>query len=70
MFYQDYAAGPWLCQELGSLLLPHPLPTRRRRCIMVAEPEDLVGPMLLLASEAGGYLTGQTITVDSGQLMM
>ncbi len=37
---------------------------------MVAEPEDLVGPMLLLASEAGGYLTGQTITVDSGQLMM
>lgn len=29
-------------------------------------PEDLVGPALLLASDAGSYLTGQLLTVDGG----
>ncbi len=46
---------------------------RQRKAVplgRLAEPENLVGPVLLLASEAGGYLTGQTITVDGGQLMM
>ncbi len=36
----------------------------------IAEPEDMVGPILLLASEPGRFITGQTITVDGGQLMM
>jgi NAD(P)-dependent dehydrogenase (short-subunit alcohol dehydrogenase family) len=36
----------------------------------LAEPEDLVGPILLLASEAGSFITGQDITVDGGQLML
>lgn len=36
----------------------------------LAEPEDMVGPVLLLASEQGRFITGQTITVDGGQLMM
>lgn len=31
-------------------------------------PNELVGPMLLLASEAGGYVTGTTIVVDGGYL--
>ena len=31
-------------------------------------PEELVGPALLLASDAGSYITGQTITVDGGFL--
>ena len=30
------------------------------------EPEDLVGPMVMLASEAGGFVTGQVIYVDGG----
>ncbi|MGL6073792.1 MAG: SDR family NAD(P)-dependent oxidoreductase [Fimbriiglobus sp.] len=31
-----------------------------------AEPTELVGPMLLLASDAGSYVTGTTLFVDGG----
>ena len=30
------------------------------------QPHELVGPALLLASEAGSYITGETIVVDGG----
>jgi NAD(P)-dependent dehydrogenase (short-subunit alcohol dehydrogenase family) len=32
------------------------------------DPTELVGPALLLASEAGSYITGQTLFVDGGYL--
>ena len=32
----------------------------------VEEPEDLVGPVLFLASEDAAFMTGQTINVDGG----
>ena len=34
------------------------------------KPEDLVGIALLLASDAGGYITGETIHVNGGMLMV
>ena len=33
------------------------------------DPKELVGPALLLASDAGSYITGQTIVVDGGFLV-
>src|SRR5262245_47903921 len=33
-----------------------------------AQPRELVGPLLMLCSEAGSYVTGQTIFVDGGWL--
>src|SRR5438477_10818701 len=30
------------------------------------DPRELAGPVLLLASEAGSYITGQTLIVDGG----
>ncbi|QYU69865.1 SDR family oxidoreductase [Leptolyngbya sp. 15MV] len=37
------------------------IPQRR-----LGTPEDLTGPLLLLASEAGAHMTGSVITVDGG----
>ncbi|MDY0169869.1 MAG: SDR family oxidoreductase [Thermoguttaceae bacterium] len=33
-----------------------------------AQPEELIGPALLLASEAGSYITGTCLVVDGGAL--
>ncbi len=33
------------------------------------EPKELAGPALLLCSDAGGYITGQTLVVDGGYLV-
>lgn len=32
-------------------------------------PEDLVGAVMFLSSEAAGFITGQTLNVDGGQIM-
>lgn len=33
----------------------------------LAEPEDIVGPSILLASPAGSYISGQVILIDGGR---
>ncbi|MEJ8571594.1 SDR family NAD(P)-dependent oxidoreductase [Microbaculum marinum] len=39
---------------------------RRTAMGRLGEPEDLAGALLLLASDAGSFITGQTIFVDGG----
>jgi len=35
----------------------------------IGQPEDLVGPAIFLASDAAGFITGQTILVNGGSIM-
>jgi NAD(P)-dependent dehydrogenase (short-subunit alcohol dehydrogenase family) len=62
------APGPFLTDLPGRLLSQ---PEKDAFAKMTAlgrwgEPNELVGPALLLASEAGSYITGETIVVDGG----
>jgi len=43
---------------------------RRRRCFQRDQyPQDLVGTVIFLASDASDFITGQTINVDGGTNM-
>ena len=36
----------------------------------IAQPEDIVGPILFLLSDAASYITGQTLHINGGALMV
>lgn len=64
------APGPFLTDLPASVLSAAEKKTFADRTALGrwGEPRELVGPALLLATEAGSYITGQTIVVDGGYL--
>jgi NAD(P)-dependent dehydrogenase (short-subunit alcohol dehydrogenase family) len=64
------APGPFLTDLPGRLLSAEDKQRFAKRTALGrwGEPSELVGPMLLLASDAGSYITGQTLVVDGGYL--
>jgi NAD(P)-dependent dehydrogenase (short-subunit alcohol dehydrogenase family) len=65
------APGPFLTDLPGKLLSDEQKKVFASRTALGrwAEPRELAGPALLLASEAGGYITGASLVVDGGTLV-
>jgi 3-oxoacyl-[acyl-carrier protein] reductase len=63
-------APGWIVTEINSDYLAGPGAGMTRQIPMgrFGDPRDLDGPLLLLASDAGRYITGATVVVDGGQL--
>jgi NAD(P)-dependent dehydrogenase (short-subunit alcohol dehydrogenase family) len=64
------APGPFLTDLPGGILSAAEKKVFADRTAVGrwGEPRELVGPALLLASDAGSYITGQTLIVDGGYL--
>src|SRR5579875_935535 len=62
------APGPFLTDLPASLLSAEEKKVFAERTAIGrwGDPRELVGPALLLASDAGSYITGQTLIVDGG----
>lgn len=64
------APGPFLTDLPKSVLSQAEQETFAQRTALGrwADPRELAGPALLLASDAGSYITGETLLVDGGNL--
>jgi NAD(P)-dependent dehydrogenase (short-subunit alcohol dehydrogenase family) len=64
------APGPFLTDLPGALLSEAEKKVFADRTALGrwGDPNELVGPALLLASDAGSYITGATLVVDGGYL--
>jgi NAD(P)-dependent dehydrogenase (short-subunit alcohol dehydrogenase family) len=64
------APGPFLTDLPGRLLSEEEKREFAKTTALGrwADPKELVGPILLLASDAGSYITGETLVVDGGFL--
>jgi len=65
-------APGWIVTEMNSDYLQGERGTALKREIPMGrfgEPRDLDGPLLLLVSDAGRYVTGATIVADGGQVV-
>jgi len=61
-YFETEINDEFLNSEYGQKMLKR-IPMRR-----FGEHDELAGPLLLLASEAGSFMTGSTIVVDGGQI--
>jgi NAD(P)-dependent dehydrogenase (short-subunit alcohol dehydrogenase family) len=66
------APGPFLTDLPGKILSDEEKQVFARRTALGrwAEPRELAGPALLLASDAGSYITGAVLVVDGGSTIM
>jgi NAD(P)-dependent dehydrogenase (short-subunit alcohol dehydrogenase family) len=64
------APGPFLTDLPGTVLSADEKRVFAERTALMrwGEPRELAGPALLLASDAGSYITGATLVVDGGTL--
>ena len=65
------APGPFLTDMPAQILSAEEKSAFAKRTAVGrwGDPKELVGPVLLLASDAGSYITGETIVVDGGYLV-